>query len=244
MNFKKLITLPLIALSFNFASAKHDNQSDRLLERSSSILSLVQQNVYRLDDQTQLKVLGHLRAIEQLVKHGDHSHPTPPPPAALQSVRGDIEKTTFSFNVTDLSDLHTQCVAFVSQKLGTQPSVDEMNVSINFEQARTLTNPTAYWKSEAIICSQIENAARAAGISYKGSKLFYSGAIENNSFVFSGMNIAEVGTQCDEFVRRIGATSVDEISVSVNFGASRDITNSNSYWKSSFEICQQVLQQK
>lgn len=259
---RHLILVTAVAFSFCSAQADHDDLTNRLYDRSDRVQSLIRQNAHRLDEQSQRQILEHLRAIENLASQGDRPAPypgpgpgpsprpipgplPPPPPSQLrQSVRGDIESKVFNFEVMDLLDLHNQCTSFVAQQVGSNASVDDINVSINYGPSRTLRNSSSYWKGEAHICAQIEEVARGQGLTYRGPWITYTGTIESTSFMFSAVSIADLGRQCDEFVNRNGISSVDDITVSVNLGPLKTLRNSSSYWKNSFEICQQILQQR
>lgn len=242
----------LVSVTCSAALAQQD-LSGRLYERSARVNELIRQNATRLDNQTQRQVLEQLSAIETLIARGGRPNPypgnpappTPPPPpgGARYLVRGDIESKGFTFEVTNLLSLYTQCTDFVKNQIGNS-SVDDINISIDFGPVQKLRNSSSYWKGEAQVCNQIVEVARKSGITYDNSELAYIGTIEQQSFMFRGYSLLDINKQCESFVNSSSLSSVDDITVSVNLGPVKTLRNSSSYWKGSFEICQQILQQK
>ncbi len=255
------ILVGVLALScFSLAHAQED-LAHRIQQRSEDIRQLLYSRARSLSSQTQLQILEQLRGIETLVSrdngngggNGGGGRPAPypdpakpptrpSPPSYGNSIRGQIENQSFNFDGSSRQDIFDQCVAFVQSK--GLIKVDDISVSVNFRDAVVLRNSSSYWNGAGEVCLQVNDVLIREGIQADRSLLSFDGAMETYGFSFRGRSFAEVSTQCEAFVKAKGLSQVDDIVVSVNMEPLKVLRNSSSYWRGSFEICQQVLQQR
>ena len=90
---------------------------------------------------------------------------------------------------------------------------------------------------------QILQVAQAEGIHLISDDYDYivMGNIEEKAFTFRGMDKIDINDECVSFYKSQSINNVDDIVLSVNFGKEIVKRNSSSYWKSSFEVCQQIV---
>jgi hypothetical protein len=68
------------------------------------------------------------------------------------------------------------------------------------------------------------------------------GVIETTDFSIDARDLNGLFQQCSTFVTSRGLLQVDDIKVTVNFGALQTLRNDQSYWKGSTEVCMQVVE--
>jgi hypothetical protein len=238
------LILPVLAQAGSF------EMTERTKRHAMRMNNEIQTQASLLDDSQLMRINEYLRGIEQVLRGGG-AHPIPPqpvpqpipqpPPSIRYIVAGSIENSPYSFQISNLAELHDQCVAFVvSNNIS---SVDDISVSINFGQTRNLRNGADYWRGANTICQQVILVARESGISYGGFGHTIIGTIESRDYKFSGWDLVTISNQCTDFVNQNSLSSVDDITLSVDFGPVQKLRNGASYWQNSFEICQQILQQ-
>jgi hypothetical protein len=155
-------------------------------------------------------------------------------------VNGTIQGNSYAFTVNSLNQLSDQCVSFVQNKGLNR--IDSVEVSINFGAIQARTNAAAYWTSSNDICAQVLQVARAAGVTVDPSLGRTAvGSIQGNDYKFVG-DLPTMSNQCATFVASKGLNRIDSITTSIDYGDVHASTNSASYWTTSFDICQQILQ--
>lgn len=115
---------------------------------------------------------------------------------------------------------------------------DDITVVVDFGRLSTLRNGPSYW-SEEESCQQVASVARAEGLDNDFGDLSVSGRIEQYSYHFAGRSRADIGEQCYDFAANLG--NVDDITVSVNAEPEITLRNGPSYWRTKYEICEQIL---
>lgn len=163
------------------------------------------------------------------------------PPKRRHSVRGLMERKSFEFVGSSLETLNDQCVDFYqSNYMG---SVDDITVSVDFGAETAIRNSSSYWKSAGEVCGQIMSTVRSKGVRHVSDTYSYivTGNMELKTFTFKGYDVIDINQQCTNFYDKNYIGSVDDIELSVNFHTPIKKHNSSSYWKSSFEVCQQII---
>ncbi len=236
-----MLTLIFAAVSVilsapNSADAQQNGERlERRVKRlSNRMADRLEQEAHMLNRKELRSILSSLQDIRATLNGNSTS------PGGRYSVRGKMERQSFDFVVTDLADLYTQCTAFVKSKAS--GSVDEIEVSVNFGASQRLYNSSSYWKTSFAKCMQIINVAKAQGIQMDRGQVLVIGKIERQSFEFTARDVIGINQQCEQFYNQKNLGSVDEIEVSANFAPAKRLYNSSSYWRSAFEVCQQIIQ--
>jgi len=250
---KKFFLILTIISSVSFAQFYPTPGADRgLVENTRRLaritLEQVDLNADRVSDQQLRRVNELLREISRTMNNNGSQPPpynpppyNPPPPVGRYSIAGVIENSTFNFTVLNLQELYEQCATFVQANRIT--SVDDISISVNYGPTRTVKNNTSYWKGTIQICMQITGIAKSEGVYYNPSHgRSVIGTIENLEFNFRAYDIPSLSDQCTQFVNNSNIKSVDDITMSIDFGQTIVLRNNTSYWKNSFEICQQIIQ--
>jgi len=152
------------------------------------------------------------------------------------NVQGTIEYTSFNFDVASTTDLYAACVAFAQSHRFEHN--DDATVVVDYGQLQTLRNGLSYWSAEET-CGEIVNAARSSGRLDDNSQWMVIGKIEQYPYTFSGWSRQDIGKQCYDFAANL--SFVDDITVSINFGRKIILRNGSSYWRTKYEICEQIL---
>lgn len=252
-NWIRNTTLVFAAITVATVSSAQQNPrrlTEDLIREAQRVQELITREADYLTVRQLDQVKDKLQEIREIIRRGGNPYPGPgrpnppsyppvkPPQYGLISIKGDIENYSYSFDVYDLQNLHTQCVSFVISKNLTQ--ADELKVSVNIGQIESVTTPS-WWIGANQICHQIVTIAKKnrVPLSRSNQNVVY-GKIESYEFTFVGFNKSETFKQCEALVNAKNLTQVDEIVRVTNFGPEKNLTTP-SWWRGSLEICQQVL---
>lgn len=76
---------------------------------------------------------------------------------------------------------------------------------------------------------------------YEPVVINFRGKIELAEYNFNANNLFDLNSQCMAFVSANRLSSVDDITVSVDYRPIETLKNRSSYWKGSVQVCQQIL---
>lgn len=79
---------------------------------------------------------------------------------AYLTVVGKVEDREIRLAGNTLRDLNQQCESFVNNTLGSSVSVDDIELSINYEASITKRNSSSYWKGPFEVCQQVLSSLR------------------------------------------------------------------------------------
>lgn len=249
---KKILAIITFVSSISFAQFNPSPGTDRgLVENTRRLARItfeqVDMNADRVSDQQLRRVNELMREISRTMSNGSQPPPynpppyNPAPPTSRYTIAGVIENSTFNFSVFNLQELYDQCAIFVQDnRIST---VDDISISVNYGPTRSVKNNNSYWRGMSQICMQMTALAKADGVYYNPSAgRSVIGTIETFEFNFRAYDKASLSDQCTQFVNGNNIRSVDDIVMSVDFGQAIVLKNNTSYWKNSFEICQQIIQ--
>lgn len=232
----------------------------RVQRVSDRINNRLRHEGHQLSRRDLMDVLDNLRVIARILNEDgeDGTRPNPPPsrpnppprpdpnpprpPSSNAVVRGVVERSSFTFEGYSLDELYGQCESFYQNEIRGS-SVDDIEVSTNFGPTDKLRNSSSFWKTSAEVCGQIIGSVRrnsSLPVS-RHDRYVLIGKIENTPYRLRGRDLIELNRECEAHYAATRPGSVDDITVSVNFGPEIVLRNSSSYWRTAFEVCQQII---
>lgn len=241
-----LKSIAVLSLSFSSIAFAQTSIQQRLLDTTRRVTDIVYRDVNYIDAERARAATAKLQEAEQILLGygggggtrpdpypGNPSYPgTPSLPA--QHISGRIGSISFTASARTTNEVYQACASAAAN----QARADVVEVSVNYGQTMKSTTPS-WWVGAGAGCVQLTQLLIASGFPSDSSQLYYAGSIGGHTFSFAGRDIADVGIQCESFVRSKGISRVDNI-VATNFRVSRTLTTPG-WWTTSFEMCQQVL---
>lgn len=233
-----IIVFSLLLSSVSFAQSSVIQQ--RLLATTQRVSDSIYRNINYVDAERARMITQKLEEAEALLSGGGGGgRPAPypgdsyPPGNYQQLVSGRAGNKTFSFQAATLNEVFQKCAtALASEQL-----VSIVEVSLDYGPKKSATT-TSWWNSAGAMCVQVTKLASELGMRSEGG-LAFAGEIDKRAFYFSGYSMADLGQQCENFVRKANVQLVSSINVT-DFRVFKTLSTSN-WWRTSYEICQQVF---
>ena len=235
--------LPVALLAFAFAPAVTASPlADRTIQKASNVSKLVERKAYGLDKSELNKINNLLEKIKS-VAHGDMDDDDGFfDPGPLSTITANIESSPYSFKVKGTADLLMQCL---EQRSGNASNTDDIEVTLNYTQSKTIRNSSSWWKGSLATCAALAEAASDLGLKkgVKRGKFIVGFSVEGKesmTHTVQGKTATAIGDKCMNKLEMDG--NADDIAISVNGKQFVELHNSSSWWKTKSEVCTLVVQ--
>jgi|GEM_PF-4397916 len=214
----------------------------RLEEKAQNINELIQREARYLSNSDTQEVDRLLNQIRKVIKkeNGDGDFEDG---GRLASISVTIENQSHNFKVAGTAELVDACL---STRAGNSQSVDDVEVSINYLQSKKAHNTGGWWKGSLEVCGVVAGLAAQLGLDQGTNRRNHVVAFslegkEELTFSTVGRSAGDIGDKCMNKLSRATFGSVDDISLIVDGSGLIQLHNTGSWWKTSAEICQQIV---
>ncbi len=232
MKFALFLGLVVSASAWSQTSYEVDQQ----IRQVQSKLSRLQNRLNSMPQNRLRKLSTKLDKIQGLLRGGNSGGPI----GRRVTISGNIESSSFVYEVSDSFDLARNCINEFKGKLR---SVNEMRLSVNFRPQVSLKKSLGWWAGAGDYCSKLSEAAFNEGLrAPRFGSFAVAGSIGSTAFIFEGYSLRDVLLQCNDFYTRSKLRLVDEVTI---FNGERRVVKEKSpgWWSSSSEVCNMIVQE-